>query len=58
MKFIRKRHHIIQKELGQEAGLSKQNTGIRVTQYERGKRQPKEEALSKIVDILEILVVF
>lgn len=57
IKFVRKRRHITQKELGLLVGFSERNAGIRITQYEKGKRQPKEEVLRKIADTLGVSLI-
>lgn len=57
IKFVRKIRHITQKELGLLVGFSERNAGIRITQYEKGKRQPKEEVLRKIADTLGVSLI-
>ena len=54
IKYFRKRKGLTQKELGILIGFPEETADTRIAQYEKSRRKPKEETLSKIADVLEV----
>ncbi len=51
---IRMFRNITQKELGRRLGYGENSADVRIAQYERGQRTPKQETLIRIAEILEV----
>ena len=47
-------HGFTQKYLGQQLGFSDMQADVRIAQYEKGARSPKEKYLNALADIFEI----
>ena len=54
IRFIRKKHNMTQKYLGLELGFGEKNADSRVAQYENGRREPREDMLVDIANILQV----
>jgi transcriptional regulator with XRE-family HTH domain len=54
IKRIRNLRRMTQKELGLALGFDENTADVRVAQYETGTRTPKEEAIRKIADVLDV----
>ena len=54
IRFIRKKHNMTQKYLGLKLGLGEKNADSRVAQYENGRREPREDMLVDIANILQV----
>lgn len=51
---IRMFRKLTQKELGRRLGYGENSADVRIAQYERGQRTPKQETLIRIAEILEV----
>lgn len=51
---LRKLRGLTQKALGVSVGFSKKNADIRIAQYEKGSRVPKDELTEKLATILSV----
>ena len=47
-------HGFTQKYLGQQLGFSDMQADVRIAQYEKGARSPKEKYLNALADIFEV----
>lgn len=54
IRFIRKKHNMTQKYLGLKLGFGEKNADSRVAQYENGRREPREDMLVDIANILQV----
>lgn len=54
LKYLRKKNHLTQKELGIAVGFSENSADIRIAQYETDLRTPKKDTLKKLAKILEV----
>ena len=54
IRFIRKKHNMTQKYLGLKIGFGEKNADSRVAQYENGRREPREDMLVDIANILQV----
>ena len=54
IKRIRNIRELTQKELGLALGFDENTADVRIAQYESGTRNPKEDALRKIAEILDV----
>ena len=54
IRFIRNLRGMTQKYLGIQAGLPENTADIRMTQYETGARNPKQELINSIASVLEV----
>jgi transcriptional regulator with XRE-family HTH domain len=54
IKRIRNMRGLTQKELGLALGFEENTADVRIAQYESGTRTPKEDALKKIAEILDV----
>ena len=54
----RKLRRMTQKELGLALGFDEPNAGVRIVQYEKGKRVPKKELIQKMSEILDVSPLF
>lgn len=55
LKYIRELRGITQKELGIKVGFEDNQADIRISQYEKGHRNPKDPLLVSLADTLEIV---
>lgn len=56
IRYFRKLNKLTQEELGLKLGYNKKTAGIRIFQYEVGRRVPKQEALKRFADIFGVSV--
>ena len=54
IRFIRNLRGITQKRLGIQAGLPEKTADIRISQYEKGSRVPKDDLIKKIAEVLDV----
>ncbi len=54
IRYIRKKHNMTQKYLGLQLGFGEKNADSRVAQYENGRREPREDMLVDIANILQV----
>lgn len=54
MRYYRKQKGLTQQELGEVLGFTVRNAEIRISQYETGKRFPKDELLNEIAMALDV----
>ncbi|MCL2882370.1 MAG: helix-turn-helix domain-containing protein [Coriobacteriia bacterium] len=54
IKRVRVLRNLTQKELGLAVGFEENTADVRIAQYETGTRTPKEEALRKIAEVLDV----
>jgi len=54
IKRVRKMRGLTQKELGMAIGFEENTADVRIAQYESGTRTPKEDALRKIAEVLDV----
>ena len=56
IRYFRKLNKMTQEELGLKLGYNKKSAGIRIFQYEMGRRVPKPETLKRFADIFGVSV--
>ena len=54
MKYFRKRKGINQQELGVLMGFTEATADVRIAQYEKDRRFPRDSALEKMAQILDV----
>ena len=54
MRYYRKQKGLTQQELGELLGFTVRNAEIRISQYETGKRFPKDDLLNEIAKALDV----
>ena len=54
IKYLRLKHGMTMKQLGQQMGFSPASADVRIAQYENDSRTPKPELIRKLADVLEI----
>ncbi len=54
IRFIRNLRGITQKRLGIQAGLPEKTADIRISQYEKGSRVPKDDLIKKLAEVLDV----
>jgi transcriptional regulator with XRE-family HTH domain len=54
IKYLRKLRGMTQKQLGKASGFAEKDAGIRLAQYESGKRKPKTKVTADIAAALEV----
>ena len=54
IKRVRNMRGLTQKELGIALGFDENTADVRIAQYESGTRTPKEDALKKVAEILDV----
>ena len=54
MRYYRKQKGLTQQELGELLGFTVRNAEIRISQYETGKRFPKDDLLNEIAKVLDV----
>lgn len=52
--YFRLKHGFTQKYLGQQLGFNDMQADVRIAQYEKGARSPKEKYLNALADIFEV----
>lgn len=56
IKFLRLRRGFTQLHMGVLMGFPEKNAGVRIAQFESGKREPNAKSLEKIAEVLEVSV--
>ena len=54
IRYFRGRKDLTQKELGGLIGFSESTAEVRIAQYERGRRKPKQELINKMAEVLDV----
>lgn len=54
LKYLRKKNHLTQKQLGILIGFSESCADIRIAQYESGDRTPKEDTVKRLAEELGV----
>ncbi|MCF2682465.1 helix-turn-helix domain-containing protein [Faecalicatena contorta] len=54
IKYLRMKHGMTMKYLGQMIGFPAASADVRISQYENDSRTPKPELIRKLADVLEI----
>lgn len=54
IKYLRPKHEMTIKQLGQQMGFSPASADVRIVQYENDSHTPKSELIRNLADVLEI----